>query len=725
MPIGDDSDNLLIGTDAAETIHGLGGNDTIDGRGGGDQLFGDAGNDRFLFTGSYLSSDHVDGGADRDTLDFSGIQWAQPTDPNSRMSWSVNVDLANQTYDTSVFFDSPAGHVGLSVSSTVINVENVIGTSGNDTIVGDINDNVITGGAGSDVLEGRGGNDRFLFTGAWMDSDTVHGGSNRHGHDTLDFSGLDFSSITPPPGGTQTFSLNVNLRTGTFGTGSMTTYADGSWSSWGALSSVAGVEDVVGSYLDDTITGNGRDNNIWGGAGNDTLDGGYGANDVTGADNLYGGTGNDTYIVRGSGTSIFEDADSGIDTVIVYGANYALADNFENLTIWSPGNRVGEGNDLDNIITGERVGGGHGRPAPNFHFFGEGGNDTLNGVGGADLLDGGTGNDTLNGNSGDDLLRGGLGADHLNGGNGKDTADYSLATERVAVNLALGGTAGEAYGDTYVSVENVTGTGFSDHLTGDAAANILRGGDGQDFIDGGLGVDLLKGDGGDDALLGGGGDDVLEGGAGGDRFLFTGAWMDSDTVKGGSNLFGRDTLDFSGLDFSSITPPPGGTQTFSLNVNLHTGTFGTSSMTTYADGSWSAWGALSTVNGVEDVFGSKLDDTITGTTGNNNIWGVAGNDTINGGNGADHLNGGTGNDVLTGGGGADYFDFHYDWGNDRITDFRIGVDLLNMQEVFGLDNFSQLSIRAVSGGTQISFDGNSIMLSGVQVQNVTADMFLI
>jgi Ca2+-binding RTX toxin-like protein len=752
MPIGDDSDNLLIGTDAAETIHGLGGNDTIDGRGGGDQLFGDTGNDRFLFTGSYLSSDHVDGGGDRDTVDFSGIQWAQPTDPNSRMSWSVNVDLASRTYDTSVLYTFPQGQVGYSVSSTVINVENVIGTSGNDTIIGDQNDNVITGGAGNDFLEGRGGNDRFLFTGAWMDNDAVYGGSNRHGHDTLDFSGLDFSSIAPPPGATQTFSLNVNLSAGTFGTGSMTTYADGSWSSWGVLSTENSIEDVVGSYLDDTITGDSRANNIWGGAGNDTLEG------FGGGDNIYGGTGNDTYIIRGNGTdtSIFEDADSGIDTVICdTGIDYALADNFENLTIrTSIGIRVGEGNDADNIITGEfarRRGDG-----PTFHFFGEGGNDTLNGAERADLLDGGTGNDTLNGNAGDDLLRGGFGADHLNGGIGKDTADYSLATERVAVDLVLGGTAGEAAGDTYVAVENVTGSAFGDDITGNAAANVLRGGDGADFIDGRGGADILDGGNGDDhftvdnadQVIGGAGYDYVRAGASMSNFRFNVAGTDVEVVEGnnGNDVINATSVSYSvtligGAGRDNLTGGNGddallggdGNDTLTGGAGFDQLVGGDGNDTLIAGHVSSPTGDLlfgglgnDTLVGAGNgrLFGEEGRDTITAAA-NDYAHGGADNDTLTGGAGMQELDGGLGNDVLAGGADGDFFDFHDNWGNDRITDFQIGLDKLNMQNVTGLDSFSQLSIHAVSGGTAIDFGGNSIVLSGVQVQNVTADMFLI
>jgi Ca2+-binding RTX toxin-like protein len=51
---------------------------------------------------------------------------------------------------------------------------------------------------------------------------------------------------------------------------------------------------------------------------------------------------------------------------------------------------------------------------------GNGGNDSLWGRGGVDMIDGGKGNDKLFGESGDDLLNGGPGRDTLTGGSGYD-----------------------------------------------------------------------------------------------------------------------------------------------------------------------------------------------------------------------------------------------------------------------------------------------------------------
>lgn len=68
------------------------------------------------------------------------------------------------------------------------------------------------------------------------------------------------------------------------------------------------------------------------------------------------------------------------------------------------------------------------------------------------------GADILAGGEGDDALTGGASADQLSGGNGVDLALYDSATAAVTVNLATGtGTAGDAAGDSYSSIENAMG----------------------------------------------------------------------------------------------------------------------------------------------------------------------------------------------------------------------------------------------------------------------------
>jgi Ca2+-binding RTX toxin-like protein len=54
------------------------------------------------------------------------------------------------------------------------------------------------------------------------------------------------------------------------------------------------------------------------------------------------------------------------------------------------------------------------------------------------------------------------------------------------------------------------------------------------------------------------------------------------------------------------------------------------------------------------IFGTNLDDTLTGTDGNDTIYGKAGKDTLSGLGGNDRLYGNKGNDTLTGGSGNDF-----------------------------------------------------------------------
>lgn len=101
-----------------------------------------------------------------------------------------------------------------------------------------------------------------------------------------------------------------------------------------------------------------------------------------------------------------------------------------------------------------------------------------------DVLLGGAGDDILHAGAGDDRLLGGAGADTLMGGAGIDIADYAMAAGPVAASLrAGGGSAGEAAGDRFSSIEGLIGSAFADVLSGSAAA---------DTIDLGAGADILR-----------------------------------------------------------------------------------------------------------------------------------------------------------------------------------------------------------------------------------------
>jgi VCBS repeat-containing protein len=108
---------------------------------------------------------------------------------------------------------------------------------------------------------------------------------------------------------------------------------------------------------------------------------------------------------------------------------------------------------------------------------------------------GSAGKDTLIGDGNDNVLEGGPGADSLNGGIGTDTASYEHAEGvttgagpaaihlGITANLAnASGNTGDAEGDSYSSIENLTGSQFSDILSGNAGPNTLFGLGGNDIF---------------------------------------------------------------------------------------------------------------------------------------------------------------------------------------------------------------------------------------------------
>ncbi|MBL1240801.1 MAG: hypothetical protein COB13_003055 [OCS116 cluster bacterium] len=226
-------------------------------------------------------------------------------------------------------------------------------------------------------------------------------------------------------------------------------------------------------------------------------------------------------------------------------------------------------------------------------------------------------NDTLVGNEldnkligldGDDVLIGRGGADLLDGRDGIDLADYSLSNSAVSVDLTAGtGLGGDAAGDTLASIENVTGSAFSDNLIGNEQANIMIGGAGNDALIGHDGNDKLYGNGGDDDLDGGNGDDLLVGADGDDRLY---ARDGDDILIGG---LGSDRLDGGdGVDLADYTDSNAG-----IDVDLAADT---------ASGGHAEGDDL---NNIENLTGSKFDDKLAGDAGGNEINGGEGSDTIN------------------------------------------------------------------------------------------------
>ncbi len=617
-------DDTLDGGEGNDTLDGGAGNDTLAGGVGDDTLDGGAGNDTLA---GGVGDDTLDGGEGNDTLDGG--------EDNDTLVGGAGDDTldggaGNDTLAGGVGDDTLAGGTGHDALGGGEGDDALTGAAGSDTLDGGAGDDTLDGGEGNDTLDGGEGDDALI---GGPGADALHGGA---GSDTADYSRA-----------TQAVDVNLETGTGTQGEAAGDTFT--------------GVEHLLGSDYDDALTGNSEVNIFSGGGGNDTLVGGAGADALggdagddalsggLGADLLDGGPGADV-LVGGSGADTLVGG-AGVDAAYYTDATGGVAVNLET-GVGTQGEAAGD------TLTGieQLYGSNHndtltGNAGANL-LVGLDGNDALDGGAGNDALEGGAGADTLEGGAGDDSLRGGAGADRLDGGAGNDalhgaagadtldggagvdTAYYTTASAGVSINLADGtGTRGEAAGDTLNNIENLVGSLHNDLLIGSSGANAFGGGGGNDTLLGGTGADALNGGAGDDVLGGGVGDDALEGGLG------------ADILDGGA---GADMLD-GGADIDAAYYT-GATEGVAVNLETGTGTQGEA--------------AGDTLTGIEQLYGSNHNDTLTGNALANQLLGFDGNDALDGGAGDDSLSGGAGADTLTGGEGDD--DLRGGAGADRL-----------------------------------------------------------
>ena len=534
------------------------------------------------------------------------------------------------------------------------------GGAGDDTLVGGDGDDTLNGGAGNDVLRGGLGNDALL---GGEGNDVLQGGA---GNDALTGgAGLDTADYSDA-----TAAVTVSLATGTAtgGAGSDT---------------LGGIEAVIGSTFDDTLTGSAAAEIFRGGRGLDTLTGGtgadvfaFGAGDSTGTaiDSISDfETGVDRIdldgaasvtLVRVSLSSTLVFADAALQQQTVIGVNAAF-----------PGGSVNGG---DVTVSGQAV------------------RVTMIGQSGADILIGGTLGDQLYGFEGADILTGGLGADYLSGGGGADRflyrayADSTTTASDVIADFTSGLDTLDVTNLSGVTGVNISRSGDASFVaigSGTAAIQTIVFGDIQAsdivFAPGAnvtftLGGDdranTLIGTAGNDRFFGGAGADAMGGGAGADTFFYSRA--SESTTSALDNLYDFQT-GVDGIDLQILQPT-------ALSI-IRTDDGSSILFATAASGTLALSAAGRVIQATDiRVIGIDRPFARAGGAANDTLIGGGNNDSLNGGAGDDTIIGGQGRDTLYGGTGADTF--FYRSGSDSpggahtdsIMDFQTGVDRIDL-----------------------------------------------
>jgi microcystin-dependent protein len=712
---GGDGNDSINGLASNDTLTGNGGNDTLDGGAGADSLNGGVGDDTYVIDNA---GDTITEASGTDTVQTSlasytlganlenltgTVNTGQALTGNSAANTitggtgndtligdtgadSLNGGAGNDVYDIDNAGDTITDASGTDLVQTTLasytlgaGLENLLGVGNGQTLTGNSIANAIDGSSGADTLIGLAGNDTLD---GHQGADSMDGGADDDTY-TVDNAGdtiTDVSGIDTVLTALASYTLTANLEKliGTAGT----------------------AQALTGNSLANTITANVALFR------NDTLDGG------NGADSLTGGDGDDVYVTDVAGDVITELSNQGADTVNTTSASYTLSDNVENLNQIGSVNSTLTGNTLANIITGGT------------------GNDSLDGAGDADTLTGGAGNDTLNGGTGDDSMTGGANDDtyvvdsvgdaivEISGG-GTDTVQTTFTTFTLT-DIELENLTGLSGGNSLlrgnVGANAITGNTGNDTLVGREGNDTLSSGGGNDYLYGGIGNDSLIAGNGLDVLIGDVGDDVMEGGDG-DGYFYSGT--------GANRMTGGIDNDVFTSEGSSDTMVGGdGHNLYYRYATGSTSVTGGVGIDEFSGGAVASNDTFSGGAGNDIADGGAGDDSLSGGNDDDVLIGNDGNDTLSGGSGADQMFSGTGNNELSGGAGNNVFYSQgsndiMTGGDDRNWYYRSAAGTASITGGMGIDEFVGGAFASSDtfngfGGDDFAFggDGDDVLNGG-------------
>ncbi len=438
---GNGGSNQLSGDDGADVLIGNAGDDLLNGGQGADNMQGGAGNDTYIVDHvgdvvdesigaagagtdlvrsdiNYTLPDGVDNLHLLGLLDLSGI--------GNNLSNTIYANLGNNNLDglsgidtVSYQFGASAGVIinlttsqatGGSGADTLLNFENAIGSSYDDTIFATNIGNVLNGGGGTDTVSYQSG----VFAGVTINlSLTTVQNTGGSGADTLSnfenaigsgfndiITGTTGNNLLDGRAGTDTISYQSGATAGVTINLSLATAQKTGGS---GTDTVLNFENAIGSGFNDTIIGTTGDNALDGGAGTDTVS--YQSGATAGvAINLSLATAQAT---GGSGT----------DTLLNF--ENAIGSGFNDIITGTTGNNIldgGAGTDTVSYQSGATAG-----VTINLNLtaqnIGGSGTDTLLNF---ENVVGSNFDDTLIGNSQSNVLTGSLGKDVMTGGLGAD-----------------------------------------------------------------------------------------------------------------------------------------------------------------------------------------------------------------------------------------------------------------------------------------------------------------